>query len=185
MMRFLSFEADQSAFRYFLAIILVSLLVLPLSCASFGQKRKLNEVKAKVEDTWILEEWHMKGEVVRPPKVDGRFVIHDNVFVVMLLNRAGEEPWSYYGFGKYSLDASMFSMGFDETSFFKESTSGVTVSRKLTWDGEMKSFGIDMENNQLHMRTADGSLELIVDGSSLIYKQGGEIARIYRRAGGE
>ena len=114
MMRFLYVEADQSAFRHFLAIILVGLLVLPLSCASFGKKRKLNEVKAKVEATWILEEWHMKGEVVRPPKVDGRFVIHDNVFEVMLLNRAGEEPWSYYGFGKNTLDASAFSMGFEE-----------------------------------------------------------------------
>jgi len=162
---------------------LVGLLVLPLACASFGQKKRLNEVKSKVEATWILEEWHMKGEVVRPPKVDGRFVIHDNVFVVMLLNRAGEEPWSYYGFGKYTLDASTFSMGFDETSFFKESTSGVTVSRKLTWDGGMKSFGLEMENNQLRMRTADGSLELIVEGNSLIYKQGGEISRIYRRSG--
>jgi hypothetical protein len=185
MIMFLSLRKNQSAASLFLPIILVVLLILPLSCASFGQKRKLNEVKSKVEATWILEEWHMKGEVVRPPKVDGRFVIHDNVFVVMLLNRAGEEPWSYYGFGKYTLDASTFSMGFDETSFFKESTSGVTVSRKLTWDGEMKSFGLDMENNQLHMRTADGSLELIVDGNSLIYKQSGEIARIYRRAGAE
>ena len=183
MIRLLSVRRNQSAFRHFLAMILVGLLMLPLSCASLGQKRKLNEVKSKVEATWILEEWYMKGEAVRPPKVDGRFVIHDNVFAVMLINRAGEEPWSYYGFGKYTLDASTFSMGFDETSFFKESTSGVTVSRKLTWDGEMKSFGLDMENNQLHMRTADGGLEIIVDGNSLIYKQGGEIARIYRRAG--
>lgn len=183
MIPFPSDRTNQIAASLFLPIILVVLLMLPLSCASFGQKRKLNEVKAKVEATWILEEWHMKGEVVRPPKVDGRFVIHDNVFEVMLLNRAGEEPWSYYGFGKYTLDASAFSMGFEETSFFKESTSGVSVSRKLTWGGEMKSFALDMENNQLHMRTADGGLELIVEGNSLIYKQGGEIARIYRRAG--
>ena len=64
MIRFLSVRGHQSASHHLLAIILFGLLMLSLSCASFGQKRKLNEVKSKVEATWILEEWHMKGEVV-------------------------------------------------------------------------------------------------------------------------
>jgi hypothetical protein len=166
-----------------LATILVGLLVLPLSCASFGQKRKLNEVKSKIEATWILEEWYMKGEAVRPPKVDGRFIIHDNDIVVILINRAGEGVWSYYGYGKYTLDASTFSLGFDDVAMFTESTSGTTVSRKLTWDGKMKSFAIRQENSNLHMRCDDIDFDLIVDGNTLTLKQAGKIARTYRRAG--
>ena len=89
-------KTHQGSTSLFSALILVALLILPLACASIGQKGKLNEVKSKVEATWILEDWHMKGEVVSPPKVAGRFVIHDNTIVLILLNRAGEPPWSYY-----------------------------------------------------------------------------------------
>ena len=174
----------QRARSLFSAILLFALLILPLACASISQKRRLNEVKSNVEATWILEEWHMKGEVVRPPKVDGRFIMHDNVCVVILLNRADKEPWSYYTYGNYTLDASTFAMQFDETSFFKESTSGITVSRKLTFDGKIKSFAISKENNKWQMQADDGT-EVIVEGDTLIYGSKGKITRIWRRAGAE
>ena len=180
------FPSDRAYLRatgYLSTMTLIALLMLPLACASIGQKGKLNEVKSKVEATWILEEWHMKGEVVGPPKVASRFVIHDNAIVLIMLNRAGEPPWSYYGYGKYALDASTFSMGFDETSFVKESSSGVTVSHKLLWDGKMMPFVIRTENNQLHMRCDDIDYDIIIDGNTLILKIGGKIVRTYRRAG--
>jgi hypothetical protein len=166
-------------------MISVALLLMPLACASTGQQRSLSEVKEEVEATWILEEWHMKGEVVRPPKVEGRFVIRDNSVVLILLNRAGESPWSYYGHGNYILDASTFTMGFEETSFFKEAPSGITVSRELLWDGKMQSFVISKENSQLHMRCDDIDFDLIVDRDTLTLKQGGKLTRTYRRAGTE
>jgi hypothetical protein len=178
-----SVKAHKRAASHLSTMILIALLMLPLACASVGQKRNLKKVKPEVEGTWILEEWHMKGEAVSPPKVDGRFIIHDNAIVLILINRAGEGVWSYYGYGKYTLDASTFSMGFDEVAMFTESTSGTTVSRKLTWDGQIKSFEINMENNQLHLRCADIGYHLIVEGDTLIFKRKGEIARIYRRAG--
>ena len=176
-------KTHQSSTSLLSALILVALLMLPLACASVGQKGKLNEVKSKVEATWILQDWHMKEEVVSPPKVEGLFIIRDNNIVLILLNRAVEEPWSYYGFGKYTLDASIFSMGFDNTSFFKESSSGVAVSHKLLWDGKMQPFVIHMENNQLNMRCDEIDYDIIVDGNTLILKIGGKIARTYRRAG--
>ena len=178
-------KAHQPFTNLFSILILVALLMLPLACASIGKKGKLNEVRSKVEATWILEDWHMKEEIVNPPKVAGRFVVHDNAIVLILLNRAGEQPWSYYGYGKYTLNASTFSMGFDETSFFKESSSGVTVSHKLLWDGKMQPFEIRTDNNQLHMRCDNIDYDIIVDGNTLILKIGGKISRTYRRAGAE
>ncbi|UCF00662.1 MAG: hypothetical protein JSV14_09585 [Deltaproteobacteria bacterium] len=178
-----SVKARQRVTNLFSVMILIAVLVLPLACASISKERSLTEVKGEVEATWILEEWYMKGEAVSPPKVEGHFIIHDNAFVLILLNRAGELPWSYYGYGKYTIDASTFSMKFDEVEFFKESTSGITVSRKLLWDGKMKSFAIRTENNQLHMRSDDIDFDLIVDGDTLTLKQGGKITRTYRRAG--
>ena len=181
MIKFLSIRAHQRVKSIFSAMILVALLMLPLACATIGKQPSLNEVKAKVEGTWILEEWHIKGQAVHPPKVEARFIVHDNALELIMLNRAGEKPWSWYGYGKYTLDASTFSMGVDEAAFFIESTSGITVSHKLPWEG-MKSFGIGPENNQLHMGPSDDNREMIVDGNTLIYKKDGKIVRTYRRA---
>jgi hypothetical protein len=178
-----SVRARKRTADHLLSMTLLVLLMLPLACASIGQEGKLNQVKSKVEATWILQDWHMKEEVVSPPQVEGLFIIRDNNIVLILLNRAVEEPWSYYGFGKYTLDASTFSMGFDNTSFFKESSSGVTVSHKLLWDGKMQPFVIRIEKNQLNMRCDEIDYDLIVDGNTLILKIGGKIARTYRRAG--
>ena len=179
-----SFKARQRVMGLLSAMFLIAVLMLPLACASTSQQRSLSDVKEEIEATWILEKWHMKGETVRPPKVEGRFVIRDDAFVLILLNRAGEPPWSYYGYGKYTLDASTFAMGFDEEAVFLEETSRISVSRKPTWEG-MKPFGIETENNQLHMRPAEGGTEIIVDGNTLIIKKGGKISRTYRRAGTE
>ncbi len=182
MIKFLSVRALQHVTSLLSAMIVTALLMMPLSCASIGKQRSLKKVKAEFEASWILEEWHIKGQVVSPPKVEGQFVVRDNAFVLILLNRAGEVPWSYYGYGKYALDASTFSMGFDEVEMFMQKTSGITLSRKLPWEG-MKSFEIGKENNLLHMRPADGGPEIVVDGNTLHIKQDGKIARTYRRAG--
>jgi hypothetical protein len=182
MIMFPSVRPHQRTTSFLSALVLVVLLVLPLACASTGQKRRLNEVKSKVESVWILEEWHMKGEIVRPPKVDGRFIVHDNTCVNILLNRAVAEPWSYYTYGNYTWDDSTFAMQFIETSFFKESASGITSSHKLTFDGKRKSFAISTKNNKVEMRADDGT-EIIVDGDTLIYGSKGKITRVWRRAG--
>jgi len=182
MIKFLSVRAHQHVTSLLSAMIVTALLMMPLSCASIGKQQSLKKVKAKVEGTWILEEWHIKGQAVSPPKVEARFIIHDNALELLMLNRAGEVPWSYYGYGKYTLDASTFSMGFDEVEMFMQKTSGITVSHKLPWEG-MKSFGIGSENNQLHMGPSDDNREMIVDGNTLIYKKDGKIVRTYRRAG--
>jgi hypothetical protein len=184
MIKFLSVRAHQHVTNLLSAMILVALLMMPLSCAKISKQPSLKEVKAKIEGTWILEEWHIKGQVVSPPKVEARFILHDNALELLMLNRAGEKPWYWYGYGKYTLDASTFSMGFDEAAFFIESTSGITVSHKLPWEG-MKSFGIGKENNRLHMGPSDDNYEIIADGNTLIYKKDGKILRTYRRAGVE
>jgi hypothetical protein len=182
MNKFLSARARQRLPSLFSAIILVALFMLPMACATIDKEISFRNAKANFEGTWILEEWYIKGQAVSSPKVEGRFIVCDNAFVLILLNRTGESPSSYYGYGKYTLGASTFSMGFDEVEMFKESTSGFTISRKLPWEG-MKSFEISTEKKQLHMRPADGDSEMVVDGNTLHIKQGGKIARTYRRAG--
>ncbi len=56
MIVFPSVRAYQRATGLVSAMILVAVLMLPLACASVGQKRNLKKVKSEVEGTWILEE---------------------------------------------------------------------------------------------------------------------------------
>ena len=114
--------------------------------------------------------------------MEGRFVASDNAFVLILLNRAGESPLSYYGYGKYILDVSNLSMEFEEVEMFKGSTSGFTVSHKHPWEGT-KSFAIGTDSGKLQMFPADGYPEITVDGNTMRITRKGKVVRTYRRAG--
>ena len=45
------------------------------------------DLRAAVEGTWQLEEWHVDGQVLRPPQADGRWSNRDGV-VLFMLHRA-------------------------------------------------------------------------------------------------
>jgi len=154
------------------------IFIFGVALSSFAQREK--QSFNGIEGAWILEEWHMKDQIERPPKVEGRFFLQDGAFVLILVNQATAEPSTYYGYGTYTSDPSTFSMGFDKAELFKETASGITVSRKLPWEG-MKSFEISKKDHQLDMLSADGT-EMIVEGNSLILKSKGKVTRTYQRA---
>ena len=45
---------------------------------------------ATVEGTYTLEEWYQNGEALRPPQVEGHFVLINGIAMTLLLNRARE-----------------------------------------------------------------------------------------------
>ena len=46
------------------------------------------ELRAVLEGTWELEEWHAEGEIMRPPQMTGRWMVHDGV-VMAIRHRDG------------------------------------------------------------------------------------------------
>ena len=61
------------------------------------------DLRAAVEGTWQLEEWHVDGQVLRPPQADGRWSNHDGV-VLFMLHRA-DSAQSNMGYGIYTMTA--------------------------------------------------------------------------------
>jgi len=61
------------------------------------------DLRAAVEGTWQLEEWHVDGQVLRPPQADGRWSNRDGV-VLFMLHRA-DSAQSNMGYGIYTMTA--------------------------------------------------------------------------------
>ena len=61
------------------------------------------DLRAALEGTWQLEEWHVDGKVLRPPQADGRWSNRDGV-VLFMLHRA-DSAQSNMGYGVYTMTA--------------------------------------------------------------------------------
>ncbi|MDP7693470.1 MAG: hypothetical protein QGG89_16655, partial [Vicinamibacterales bacterium] len=48
------------------------------------------EVRAVIEGTWELIEWHVDGRVLRPPEMDGRWMVYDGL-VMATRHREGPD----------------------------------------------------------------------------------------------
>src|SRR5687768_11161318 len=68
------------------------------------------DLRASLEGTWQLEEWHVDGQILRPPQADGRWSLHDGV-VMFMLHRA-DRAESSGGYGVYRMDATTWSYGY-------------------------------------------------------------------------
>src|SRR5690349_18367407 len=93
------------------------------------------DAKSLVEGIYILTEWHTGETVLRPPVVDGRFVLQDGVVITVLNNRS--QPASRVAvaaYGTYPLDASGFSYKYDEGTVVTETTEA-RVSHAPLFDG--------------------------------------------------
>ncbi len=79
------------------------------------------ELRNIIEGLYFLEEWHVDKAVLRPPQVDGRFVLKDGSVVAVLLNNANEtSKLSITQFGTFVLDETSFSYGYDTRSNFRQ-----------------------------------------------------------------
>ena len=59
-----------------------------------------SDVRGVIEGTWELVEWHVAGRVLRPPEMEGRWMVHDGV-VMATRHRNGQDGHeSTAGYGR-------------------------------------------------------------------------------------
>lgn len=141
----------------------------------------MQETKGYVEGTYTLQEWHAGDEILRPPAVDGRFIIRDGVVATILKNWSKpESKVSGATYGRYSLDSSGFSYSYEDATFVTETPSEPKVSHKLIFDGT-RSFTVSREADGLHLRRAEGKIEFVFSKELLTYSENGKVLRVWRR----
>jgi hypothetical protein len=144
------------------------------------------EIKATIDGTYILEEWHTDAGVFRPPQVEGRLAYLNGAVVTILINKMQEgQQVTVAEFGVYELRAGSFSYRYDNASTFTQTTNTINVSHALPWQG-MRDFDVTQDGAtvRLQSRTAEQA-EFMIDAEGMRYSSGGKLLRVWRRSKSE
>ena len=158
-----------------------ALLALAMHGASLhAQTVSLRELRATVEGTWQLDEWHENGRVLRPPQVDGRWSNHDGVVLFMVHRTTSDSVFSQSGFGTYQMDARTWSYGYART----ESSSGLIggVAQVTIGRADSRSFKVSRKGSTIILTFVgpdDDRREY--DGAFFTLIQNGMVVRRWRR----
>lgn len=165
------------------ALIVASIvLLLPALHPSraVAQRPAPPDLRAALEGTWQLEEWHVNGEVLKPPQADGRWSNRDGVVLFLLHRKNADTAESTMGYGVYRMDAETWGYRY----FRRETTVGplagpakVTVAQPAP---EMRSFTIRRAGAKVVLEGADEDRREY-EGPFFTLFQKGQIVRRWRR----
>jgi len=82
------------------------------------------DVRAMIEGTFQVAEWHLDGKVLRPPQAMGRLAIHDGQVSFMLYRDTDGTMSSVQAWGVYSLDDQTYSYSYDHYETMDGPTGG-------------------------------------------------------------
>ena len=165
--------------RRFVALI-IGLMCLPRPNARGwrGRPRHPRSCDRSWEGTWELVEWHVDGEVLRPPQAGGRWLNHDGVVVATFHRETAAGFESFVGYGTYEMDASNWSYTYERVQTASGPSSGeaaVTVRS----GGEPRRFTITRDGDAIVLEGTNDRREY-ADGY-FSYMPNGRLLRKYRK----
>jgi len=153
----------------------IALLAVPV----LADPSSVDGLPASVSGAYALEEWHTDAGTLKPPQVQGRFLLMGGTVATVLINNAqADKKTTIVMFGKYVWDGTHFAYDYQDTSLFLETPSGVTAEHKAPWEG-MRSFAIQKTAGTVRLR-ADSGQEFVFTNSGVTYTDG-KTVRVYRR----
>ena len=163
------------------AHLVIGLLLVSLAPHSLAAQTSADEPRTLIEGVYALQEWHKDGQILRPPQVDGRFVLLHGSVVWLMHNRTQEiNQTTNASFGSYALDAARFSYWYDDPSTFVRTASGITVSHDPPWPG-VRTFDVKREGDAVRLRSPDHQQEFLFTKEGLTLSDGGKVLRVWRR----
>jgi hypothetical protein len=146
--------------------------------ATSAQSSAPADLRAALEGTWQLEEWHTGGQVLRPPQADGRWSNRDGV-VLFVLNRTDTGD-SNMGYGIYEITADTWGYRY----LRMQSTSGplggpfkINVAKP---EPALRSFKIRREPGKVVLEGVNEDRREY-EGPFFTFFQKGQIIRKWRR----
>ena len=138
------------------------------------------ELQTAIEGVYALEEWHTDGKVLRPPHVEGRFILKNDTVVSLRFNHeeSRQTAATQFGVGVYIIDESAFSYSYDNRALFTQTPTGIFVSGSPGFGG-MRRFTVLLEGNTV--RLDSGEQQFLFAPDSLAYSENGKLLRLYRR----
>ncbi len=175
--------------RHFCRRLIVFAVLMGMLTARFDrpadasvQSRSSVTNRSVIEGTWQLEEWHVNGEVLKPPQADGRWSNRDGVVLFVLHRNDGANAISTVGYGTYQMDESMWSYRYDRMETSTGPVGGpakVTVTQPAR---QMRSFKISRQGSKVVVE-GEGDDRREYDGLFFTLFQKDKIVRKWRRVG--
>jgi hypothetical protein len=168
--------------RWALALLMATLLdslTLAQPGAVAGRPAS-SELRAALEGTWQLEEWHVNGQVLKPPDADGRWSNRDGVVLFLLHRNGADTAESTMGYGIYQMDADTWGYRYLRMETSTGPPGGpakVTVSRPSP---DMRSFKVSRVGSKVVLEGAGGDRREY-EGPFFTLFQKGQIVRRWRR----
>ena len=146
-----------------LMLTVIALTFAPLAQpneASAQDGRPPKHMRAVIEGTWRLVEWHSGGEVVRPPDMEGLWMVYDG-HVMATRHRtkpAGPNAFeSTAGYGNYRWGPMTWTYGYERSEDLRGSSAQeaeLSVTHELPG---MRSYDLTIEGNFLVLRDVTGA----------------------------
>lgn len=146
-----------------------------------GQDAAPADLRAALEGTWQLEEWHVDGQVLKPPQADGRWSNHDGVVLFMLHRATGTDAYSTMGYGLYEMDARTWSYRYTRMETSTGPVGGPANVSVTQPPAEMRSFTISRQGGKVILENADGTDRREYEDPSFTLIQRGQVVRKWRR----
>lgn len=146
-----------------------------------ASKGSLQETKTLIEGAYTLQEWHAGEEIIRPPAVNGRFVLRDGVVVTVLKNWSKPDAKvTGANYGRYTLDSSGFSYSYEDAIVVTETPSEAKASHKPIFEGT-RSFTVSRDANGVRLHRTEGNIEFLFTPELLTYSENGKVLRVWKR----
>lgn len=169
------------------AAALVAAAVLGAQPAAGQTSAPPADVRAVIEGTWELVEWHVGDRVLRPPDMEGRWMVHDGL-VMAIRHRNGPDDFeSTAGYGEYRWGPMTWTYGYERSEDLRGPSPG---EADLTVTGSdpirMRTFRIARQGDLLVLDGETLRWEYDVPGRTFVLKtSGGRTIRKYRRVDGQ
>ena len=141
------------------------------------------EVRAVIEGTWGLVEWHVGDRVLRPPEMEGRWMVHDGLVMATRHRNGPDDFESTAGYGEYRWGPMTWTYGYERSEDLRgPSPDDVRLTVTGSDPIRMRTFRISREGDMLVLDGETLRWEYDVRGRTFVLKtSGGRTIRKYRK----
>ena len=141
------------------------------------------DVRAVIEGTWELVEWHVGDRVLRPPEMEGRWMVHDGLVMATRHRNGPDDFESTAGYGEYRWGPMTWTYGYERSEDLR-GPSPEDVELTVTGSNpiRMRTFRISRDGDMLVLDGETLRWEYDVPGRTFLLKtSGGRPIRRYRK----
>lgn len=141
------------------------------------------DVRAVIEGTWELVEWHVGDRVLRPPEMEGRWMVHDGLVMATRHRNGPDDFEATAGYGEYRWGPMTWTYGYERSEDLRgPSPDDVELTVTGSDPIRMRTFRVSRAGDLLVLDGETLRWEYDVPGRTFVLKTtGGRTIRKYRK----